>query len=361
MRILVAVFAALLTLGLVAFGVVVAQKDTGSVPVTASAAPVSSSQNTVAAAGGEKAPQQLAEATNVPAPFAPTAIVQNNTTAVAPAFPAPTRMPMPVASCINPDALGLSRVIEIDTTGGPAFGTEHFKQYDFLRDKEVALTFDDGPWPGNTPMVLKALQDNCTKATFFEIGEHATWRPDLAKQLAAAGMTIGSHTWSHKDLAKNPYAKDIEQAKQEIEMGVSAVHMAVGGPTAPFFRFPDLQQPRDAMAYLGTRNIAIFSTDIDTFDFKMRKPEDVVKSAMTKLAKNGKGILLMHDFQHATAEAMPELLRQLKAGGYKIVHMVPKEPVTTLAEYDDMVRARDKYSTSNNARSESSIIKTISE
>ncbi|MGC1236011.1 MAG: hypothetical protein WA838_15255, partial [Xanthobacteraceae bacterium] len=129
MRILVAVFAALLTLGLVAFGVVVSQKDTGSVPVTASAAPVSSSQNTVAAAGGEKAPLQLAEATNVPAPFAPTAVVQNNTTAVAPAFPA---MPMLVASCINPDALGLSRVIEIDTTGGPAFGTEHFKQYDFL-------------------------------------------------------------------------------------------------------------------------------------------------------------------------------------------------------------------------------------
>jgi peptidoglycan/xylan/chitin deacetylase (PgdA/CDA1 family) len=210
-------------------------------------------------------------------------------------------------------------------------------------------------------MVLKALQDNCTKATFFEIGEHATWRPDLAKALAAAGMTIGSHTWSHKDLAKNPYANDIEQAKQEIEMGVSAVHMAIGGPTAPFFRFPDLQQPRDLMPYLGTRNIAIFSTDIDSFDFKLHKPEDVVKSAMTKLAKNGKGILLMHDFQHATGEAMPELLRQLKAGGYKIVHMVPREPVTTLAKYDEMVRAQDKYSTSNNARSESSVVKTISE
>jgi peptidoglycan/xylan/chitin deacetylase (PgdA/CDA1 family) len=350
-----------MTLGLVAFGVVVAQKDTGSVPVTASAAPVSPSQNTVAVAGSEKAPLHLAEATSAAAPFVPTAIAQNNTMAVAAAFPAPASALKAIAACNNPDALGLSRVIEIDTTGGPAFGTEHFKQYDFLRDKEVVLTFDDGPWPGNTPMVLKALQDNCTKATFFEIGEHATWRPDLAKQLAAAGMTIGSHTWSHKDLAKNPYAKDAEQAKQEIEMGVSAVHMAVGGPTAPFFRFPDLQQPRDLMPYLGTRSIAIFSTDIDTFDFKLRKPEDVVKSAMTKLAKNGKGILLMHDFQHATAEAMPELLRQLKAGGYKIVHMVPKEPATTLAEYDDMVRARDKYSTSNNARSESSIIKTISE
>jgi peptidoglycan/xylan/chitin deacetylase (PgdA/CDA1 family) len=360
MRIVVVVFVALLTLGLVTFGVVVAQKATDPVPLTAVTARVSSSQNTVSAKS-DKAPLHLGEAVKAAAPFAPTAVAQNNTMTVAPAFPAPALAQRPFAACNNPDALGLSRVIEIDTTGGPAFGTEHFKQYDFLRDKEVALTFDDGPWPGNTPMVLKALQDNCTKATFFEIGEHATWRPDLAKELAAAGMTIGSHTWSHKDLAKNPYAKDIEQAKQEIEMGVSAVHMAVGGPTVPFFRFPDLQQPRDAMTYLGTRNIAIFSTDIDTFDFKLRRPEDVVKSAMTKLAKNGKGILLMHDFQHATAEAMPELLRQLKARGYKIVHLVPKEPVTTLAKYDEMVRAQDKYSISNNTRSESSVIKTISE
>jgi peptidoglycan/xylan/chitin deacetylase (PgdA/CDA1 family) len=257
--------------------------------------------------------------------------------------------------------MGLTRVVEIDTTGGPAFGTEHFKQYDFLRDKEVVLTFDDGPWPENTPMVLRALTDMCLKATFFEIGEHATWRPDISKMLAAAGMTVGSHTWSHKDLAKNPYAKDIEQAKQEIEMGVSAVHMSVDGPIAPFFRFPDLQQPPDLMTYLGTRNIAIFSTDIDTFDFKLRKPEDVIKSALTKLSKNGKGILLMHDFQHATAEAMPELLRQLKAAGYKIVHMVPKEPVTTISKYDDMVRAQDKFSASNNTRPQSSVVKTISE
>ena len=50
------------------------------------------------------------------------------------------------AACANPDALGISRVVEIDTTGGPGFGFEHFKQLDFLRDKEVVLTFDDGPW-----------------------------------------------------------------------------------------------------------------------------------------------------------------------------------------------------------------------
>ncbi|HUD87348.1 MAG TPA: polysaccharide deacetylase family protein [Xanthobacteraceae bacterium] len=403
MRIVVIIFAALMTLGLAAFGVVAAQRANApgsattvlshlSAPApTAPAAPVHQPGNPVAqiaAAPVAAAPVAVAPvAAQTPAPAAsaspPAAVTASappaqpaqpasdtpirlaqNTPAPA-AAPAPTPAPAPAANsipaCDKPGGMGLSRVVEIDTTGGPAFGTEHFKQYDFLRDKEVVLTFDDGPWPENTPMVLKALTDQCLKATFFEIGEHATWRPDLSKELAAAGMTIGSHTWSHKDLAKNPYAKDIEQAKQEIEMGVSAVHMAVDGPIAPFFRFPDLQMPPDLIAYLGTRNIATFSTDIDTFDFKIHKPEDVVKSVMTKLAKNGKGILLMHDFQKGTAEALPEILRQLKAGGYKIVHMVPKQPVTTLAKYDDMVKAQDKFSNANNTRPQTSVVKTINE
>jgi peptidoglycan/xylan/chitin deacetylase (PgdA/CDA1 family) len=382
MRVVVAVIAALVTLGLAAFGVVAAQHAAGPSSIIALAARViSPGQSTGAAplASQQAQPQaaqplppqapvtQLAQVnTAAPPAAAPSALAANqNLPSAAPAAPALAAANPPAAkavpACDNPNAIGLSRIVEIDTTGGPAFGTEHFKQYDFLRDKEVVLTFDDGPWPDNTPMVLKALKENCIKATFFEIGQHATWRPDISREVAAAGMTVGNHTWSHKDLAKNPYAKDIELAKQEIEMGVSAVHMAVGGPTAPFFRFPDLQQPPDLMTYLGTRNIAIFSTDIDTFDFKLRKPDDVVKSAMTKLAKNGKGIVLMHDFQHNTAEALPELLRQLKAGGYKIVHMVPKDQITTIAKYDDMVRAQDKYSATNNTRPQSSVVKTISE
>ena len=384
MRVVVVVIAALTTLGLAAFGVVAAQRAAGPDSLIALAAhliwPGQSSGTALPSTQPVQAQTvqrpaqapvvQVAQATAAPAASAPapSGLAQNATTsaASAPAALAPSAAPSPPAAkipaCGNPDAIGLSRVVEIDTTGGPAFGTEHFKQYDFLRDKEVVLTFDDGPWPDNTPMVLKALKDNCIKATFFEIGEHATWHPELTREVVAAGMTVGTHTWSHKDLARNPYAKDIEQAKQEIEMGVSAVHMAAaGGPIAPFFRFPDLQQPPELMAYLGTRNIATFSTDIDTFDFKLHKPEDVIKSAMTKLAKNGKGILLMHDFQHNTAEALPELLRQLKDGGYKIVHMVPKEQVTTLAKYDDMVRAQDKYSSANNTRPEPTVVKTINQ
>jgi peptidoglycan/xylan/chitin deacetylase (PgdA/CDA1 family) len=385
MRVVVMVVAALLTLGLAAFGVTASQSGAGSASLLALAAHIVSPTQTanapapaapvaaVPAAPVRPVAVPVVQLSDQPAPPAaapanPPSRVAENTTAAPPPAAAPSASPSPAAlpaktgsTCANPNALGLSRTVEIDTTGGPAFGTEHFKQYDFLREKEVVLTFDDGPWPENTPMVLKALTDNCSKATFFEIGEHATWHPEITKTLIAAGMTVGSHTWSHKDLARNPYAKDIEKAKDEIEMGVSAVHMAAGAPIAPFFRFPDLQQPADVIAYLGTRGIATFSTDIDSFDFKIHKPDEVIKSVMTKLAKNGKGIILMHDFHRGTAEAMSDLLAQLHAGGYTLVHMVPKQPVTTLAKYDDMVKAQDKFSSSNNTRPESSVVKTISE
>ena len=259
------------------------------------------------------------------------------------------------AKCDNPNALGVERIVQIDTTGGPGFGFEHFKAYDFLREKEIVLTFDDGPWPGNTPAVLKALADNCTKALFFPIGKHAGWHPEILKQVAAAGHTIGSHTWSHKDLSK----LTDDEAKAEIEKGVAAVSIALGNkPVGPFFRFPALRHPPEMVKYVGTRNIGIFSTDMDSFDFKMRKPEQVIKSVMSKLAKHGKGIILMHDFQHATAEAVPELLKQLKAGGYKVVQVVGKTPVEPLPEYKEAV-LKEMGGGLDVARPMSSVIQTI--
>ena len=243
-----------------------------------------------------------------------------------------------IPPCDKPNGLGLSRIVQIDTTGGPRFGLiQHPSGYDFLRDKEVVLTFDDGPWPGSTQAVLKALADQCLKATFFEIGEYARWHPEITRQVIDAGMTVGTFTWSHKDLARNPYASDPEKAEHEIEMGNSAVHsVAPGGKVAPFFRFPGLQPSSQLASYLAGRNIAIFSTDIDSRDFTMHKPEPVVDSVMSQLEKRGKGIVLLQDFHRNTAEALPELLRQLKLAGYKIVHMVPKEQLATVPKYDEI-------------------------
>src|SRR5271154_5347169 len=276
------------------------------------------------------------------------------------AAPAPAATPAPAKlPCANPDALGIARTVEIDTTGGPGFGFEHFKQLDFLRDHEVVLTFDDGPWLANTPAVLKALADECTTGIFFSIGKHATYYPEILKQVYAAGHTIGSHTWSHATLTNKKLTED--QRKEEIEKGFSAVKWALGGVSpAPFFRFPALQHPPEMVTYLGTRNIAMFSCDLDSFDFKARNAQQVIDVTMKKLDKQGKGIILMHDFHKHTAEALPELLRKLKAGGYKVVQMKAKAPVQTLPQYDEEVLKDAKLPTVS-SRPVSSVVQTISE
>ncbi len=261
----------------------------------------------------------------------------------------------PKPACKNPNALGVSRTVEIDTGGGPGFGFEHFKQHDFLREKEVVLTFDDGPWP-TTTAVVKALADECVLATFFAIGKHATYYPEILRSVAEAGHSVGSHTWSHQDLSK----KSAEEAKAEIEKAISAVQWALGtrAQEASFFRFPALRHPAEMVTYLGQRNIAVFSTDMDSFDFKLRKPEKIVGSIMTKLQKHGKGIVLMHDFQTGTSHAAPQLLAELKAGGYKIVHLKSRMPIQTLPEFDQGLQKDQKLPTVSQ-RPTSSIVRDI--
>jgi peptidoglycan/xylan/chitin deacetylase (PgdA/CDA1 family) len=287
-------------------------------------------------------------------------------TAVAAATPG--GMPVLPKTCANPNALGVSRTVEIDTTGGPGFGFEHFKMYDFLRPGEVVLTFDDGPWP-TTEIVLQALEEECVKAIFFAIGRNALDYPAILKKVAAGGHTIGSHTFTHQDLTKTRGSMNVGggkrevrdyEPKDEIEKGISAIKIAIGdaGYEAPFFRFPTLKAPQELQTYLGKRNIAMFSTDFDSFDFKYRKPEQVVKAVMDKLKKHGKGIALMHDVHPWTANAVRDLLREMKAGGYKVVHMKPRDPVATIAEYDSAI-LKEMNPLAANARPMTSVIRTV--
>lgn len=300
---------------------------------------------------------QLIPSSRTTGTSSPTAAPGVTPPAGAAAVPAPApAAPVTTTACTNPNAIGIARTVEIDTTGGPGFGFEHFRQHDFLRAKEVVLTFDDGPWLETTPKVLQALADHCTKATFFPIGKHATYYPEILKQVAEAGHTIGSHTWSHQDLSKK--GMTVDAAKAEIEKGLSAVRLGAGYPVAPFFRFPALRHPPEVVTYLGERNIAIFSTDMDSFDFTARKPDQVISKIMTKLDKTGKGIVLMHDFQKNTAEAVSELLRQLKDKGYKIVHMKARDSVKTIPEYDEALVKEQKLPTVSQ-RPTASVVRTI--
>lgn len=257
----------------------------------------------------------------------------------------------------NNNALGVSRVVEINTEGGPGFGFEHYKVYDFLAPGEVVLTFDDGPLPGRTRAVLKALASHCTKGIFFPVGKLVVGYPEVLKEVANQGHTVGSHTWAHVNLSK----MKTEQAKDEIEKGFSAVRLAVGDAAASFFRFSYLKDTPDLIAHLGKRNVAIFSTDIDSFDFKIKSPKKLIRRILAKLKRKGKGILLFHDIQPVTVKALPALLKALKSKGYKVVQLKSKDSIKTLPNYDAEVAKTFKGRLANaGGRPLSAVVRTIS-
>ena len=239
----------------------------------------------------------------------------------------------PVDACATrADVLGLSRVVEVDTKGGPLFGRVANGGFDFLADGEVVLTFDDGPLRPYTRAVLKALDEHCTKATFFMVGRMAVADPAMVREVASHGHTIGAHTWSHAKLQ----SLQSDKAKDEIELGFSAVAQAMQAPIAPFFRFPYLRPSKAAVDYLKTRDVASFTIDVDSRDFRTRDGAEVQKTVLAQLAARHKGILLFHDIQPSTAHAIKGILDELKARGFKVVHIVPKTPAATLPDYDKL-------------------------
>jgi hypothetical protein len=162
------------------------------------------------------------------------------------------------------------------------------------------------------------------------VGRMAVADPDMVREVASRGHTVGAHTWSHAKL--QGLAPD--KAKDEIELGFSAVAQALHGQPAPFFRFPYLRPTAAAMAYLKTRNVASFTIDVDSRDFRTRDGEAVKRTVLAQLAGARKGILLFHDIQPSTAHALSGILAELKKRGFKVVHLVPKATAATLPEYD---------------------------
>lgn len=225
------------------------------------------------------------------------------------------------SACDLNKKLGVSRTIEIDGKGGPLFGRYSYPQTLPLRKKEVVLTFDDGPHPEHTIEVLRVLKDHCTKAMFFAVGSMAEEAPDTLKAVAKDGHTIGAHSQTHPKMPFIPLAN----AKVEIEKSFEEIIKAVGEPVAPFFRYPGLRNSKSMDAYMKKRSIAVFSVDIVSGDTRNKNTEAILKQTMGLLKRKKRGIILLHDLQATTAAALPKLLDELKKGGYKVVHVVPKK------------------------------------
>ncbi len=246
-------------------------------------------------------------------------------------------------TCPNPkSALGVSRIVEIDTKSGALFGefTKYEKEPRFLGPKEVVLTFDDGPLPRYTKPILDTLDKFCTKATFFNVGQMAMAYPDMVKEVIGRGHTVGSHTWSHP---LNLRRKGIAQAKDQIERGFAAVALAAGTPIAPFFRFPGLSDSGPMLAHLQERGVAAFTVDVVSNDSYIGSSSRLAKRTLDQVERQNGGIVLFHDIKASTAKALPTILAELKKRGYKVVHLRSKSTFTPLPELTaELVAKRSK-------------------
>jgi peptidoglycan/xylan/chitin deacetylase (PgdA/CDA1 family) len=225
----------------------------------------------------------------------------------------------------HPDALGTSRTLVVDPRAHPRVGTMQYPETLPLEDHEVVLTFDDGPLPRNSNQILDILAAQCVKATFFEIGRMAQAYPEGVRKLRDAGHSIGTHSEDH------PLTMDrmgIERARQEIDDGIASVKSALGDDAAlaPFFRIPGLLRAEGVEDYLASQGIQTWSADFLADDWRHISSSRVYELAIKRLEDKGRGILLLHDIQPRTVAALPRILGELKARGYRIVHVVPATP-----------------------------------
>jgi peptidoglycan-N-acetylglucosamine deacetylase len=224
----------------------------------------------------------------------------------------------------HPDALGTSRVLAVDATATPRVGRKHFPATLPLVDKEVVLTFDDGPWPGTTTAVLDALKRECVRATFFLLGRNAVAHPELARRELAEGHTVAHHSFHHPLLDHMSPAA----AMAEIDRGIAAVDTALYGaaaaqPHTPFFRFPGFASTPALLDRVAERRIAVFGADLWASDWNPTPPQRELLLVMERLDANRGGIVLFHDTKRQTAAMLPAFLHNLKANGYRVVHIVP--------------------------------------
>jgi peptidoglycan/xylan/chitin deacetylase (PgdA/CDA1 family) len=221
----------------------------------------------------------------------------------------------------NPDALGTSRVLTISPSDFSRIGRMQYAQTLPLNDHEVVITFDDGPIPPYSNVILDTLAAQCVKVTYFLVGEMAHAYPSIVRRMYNAGHTIGTHSQNH------PYAFQrltMPGVERQVDGGIASVDAALGDPKAlsPFFRIPGLGRTNAIENYLASKSLVTWSADVVADDWKHIGAKEIVKRAMRRLEEKGRGILLLHDIHPATVLALPTLLKELKDRRYHVVQVV---------------------------------------
>jgi chitin deacetylase len=182
----------------------------------------------------------------------------------------------------------------------------------FFPSKLLALTFDDGPDPINTPVVLKALATYHAHATFFVIGGIAKRHPELLRKIVAGGNCVGNHSFSH------PISVSADRARRELDDTAAAIKKAIGrNPTC--FR-PPYGILKGNLAHVAAGlGYAVVTWTVSSADTRPIDSRFIANNVIH--TPNPGDIVLMHDGagHKATAAAVPMILRELSAAGFRFV------------------------------------------
>ena len=178
---------------------------------------------------------------------------------------------------------------------------------------EILFTFDDGPNPKTTPLVLDTLARHHVRAVFFMVGEmagaHSQKVSAIIHRILRDGHVIATHTMKHKDLCRVPEAA----AVRDLDDGKATVEQAAGIPTA-WFRAPFGSRCERLERMLAERHLAHFHWDLDPQEWKHGDAAKAVKYVTGELGRaSGRNVLLMHDIKQATVKALPEILEWIDA------------------------------------------------
>lgn len=181
--------------------------------------------------------------------------------------------------------------------------------------REIALSFDDGPHPYYTPLILDILAEYNIRATFFMVGENVNYYPSAAEAVIAAGHEIGNHTFSH--------CKFNRMSEHEMREEISACEDAISSIAEcrpHFIRPPEGQMNETMRRVIGSLDYRIVLWDVDTRDWA-HTPADVICEHIMSSVKEG-DIILMHDFighDSPTPEALRLVIPRLLEAGYHFV------------------------------------------
>jgi peptidoglycan/xylan/chitin deacetylase (PgdA/CDA1 family) len=176
-------------------------------------------------------------------------------------------------------------------------------------EKVVALTFDDGPKPGVTEALLDVLVRNQVPATFFVVGRQAMLYPDLTRQIAAAGMEIANHSYTHPNLTTLPAAA----LAREI-LRTQAVVETLTGKTPRYLRPPGGDWNGDVAKIVRQWGLTPCFWTVDAYSAEVVGAQQVADAVLTQVRPGS--IVLMHNGKMSTIQALPTIIRTLRAHGY---------------------------------------------